>query len=201
MTTNKRPSGRQLSRRAALSRTCLLVVACLPLSVHGADQPGSAGEGIVSAKQIEQALTRPAPAGLTRGLTIHPKGSVPSATAKNSELPAAIDLNIGFEFNSSQLQPQALAQLMQLDSALTSQALREQRFMIAGHTDAKGGAQYNQQLSLRRADAVKQFLIANGIEGSRLQTAGYGAEQLLTPDRPEDPSNRRVEIRNLGVSP
>jgi outer membrane protein OmpA-like peptidoglycan-associated protein len=45
---------------------------------------------------------------------------------------------------------------------------------------------------------VKQFLIAKGVGADRLQTVGFGSEHLLAPDRPDDPSNRRVEIRDLG---
>lgn len=59
-------------------------------------------------------------------------------------------------------------------------------------------AQYNKHLSLRRAEAVKRYLVSKGVDATRLDTVGYGSEQLLTPDRPEDPSNRRVEIRDLG---
>jgi OOP family OmpA-OmpF porin len=73
--------------------------------------------------------------------------------------------------------------------------------LVAGHTDAKGNARYNKQLSLRRAESVKRFLVANGLEASRLDIVGYGSEQLLTPDQPEDAQNRRVEIRDLGEAP
>ena len=69
---------------------------------------------------------------------------------------------------------------------------------MAGHTDAKGSAVYNKQLSLKRAEAVKRYLVGKGIDAGRLDTVGYGSERLLTPDNPQDPSNRRVEIRDLG---
>jgi outer membrane protein OmpA-like peptidoglycan-associated protein len=94
--------------------------------------------------------------------------------------------------------PQASVQLTQLEQALTSASLGKDRFVVAGHTDAKGSAEYNKTLSLKRAEAVKRFLVSKGMDAGRLETVGYGSERLLAPDRPEDPSNRRVEIRDLG---
>ena len=85
-------------------------------------------------------------------------------------------------------------------SALNSRLLGQGQFVVAGHTDAKGSAQYNKQLSLRRAEAVKRFSLPKGMDPGRLDTVGYGSEHLLVPDRPEDPGNRRVEIRDLGRS-
>jgi outer membrane protein OmpA-like peptidoglycan-associated protein len=161
-----------------------VVSAALPIIARPAD-------GVVSADQIEQAL---APAPRTRGLVVRPKAPV--------DVPKqAINLNIPFEFDSSALQQQATAQLKQLRAALTSPSLSKDQFMVAGHTDAKGSAQHNQQLSMRRAQAVKRFLVDNGVPAARLQTVGYGSEHLAVPDRPEDPANRRVEIRNLGEKP
>lgn len=173
---------------AALLIIPLLIVA-LPSQVPAADPPPpGAPPTVVSDTQIEQALQAPAK---TRGFVVRPR----------AEAKQMIDLNIPFEFNSSELQPQAATQLSQLRSALTSESLGKDRFMVAGHTDGKGNPQYNQQLSVRRAEAVKRYLVDHGVDADRLDAVGYGAEHLALPDHPEDPANRRVEIRNLGEKP
>jgi outer membrane protein OmpA-like peptidoglycan-associated protein len=167
-----------------------LTAVCLPMTIQAADPPADSTP-VLSGQQIEQALQHPA---MTRGF-------VPSRGLTRQGTPEAqqsVNLNIPFEHNSSTLQPQAAAQLQQLESALTSASLGKDRFMVAGHTDAKGSSQYNKQLSLKRAEAVKHFLVTKGVDAGRLDTVGYGSEHLLAPDRPEDPSNRRVEIRDLG---
>jgi outer membrane protein OmpA-like peptidoglycan-associated protein len=163
------------------------------LTVSGA----RADEAPVSHEQIERALES---GGATRGIRL--KARTPVAAEKSSaELDhPAIDLPIPFEFDSSELEPTAVAQLKQLATALNSSTLTGARFLIAGHTDGRGGATYNRSLSLRRAESVKRFLVGSGVNADRLQTAGRGMDQLLTPDRPLDPSNRRVEIRNLSGS-
>jgi outer membrane protein OmpA-like peptidoglycan-associated protein len=148
---------------------------------------------VLSNQQIEQALAAPAP--LTRGFT--PRGL---ARRQASETDPSVNLNIPFELNSSALKPQASEQLKQLQLAMNSDALGKDRFLVAGHTDAKGSAQYNKQLSLRRAQAVKQFLVAKGMDATRLDTVGYGSEKLLNPEHPEDSGNRRVEIRVIGAA-
>ena len=146
---------------------------------------------VLSTQQIQQALQAP----VTRSFA--PRGL---ARRQASDSGQSVNLNIPFEHNSSALMPQASEQLKQLELALTSATLEKDKFVVAGHTDAKGSAQYNKQLSLRRAEAVKRFLVAKGMSAKRLTTVGYGSEKLLAPDRPEDPSNRRVEIRDLGAA-
>jgi outer membrane protein OmpA-like peptidoglycan-associated protein len=166
--------------------------ACLPAGRLAADPPAprEALQGVLTDQQIEQALR---PTGQTRSFT--PRG----LTRRDSpEAGQSVNLNIPFAHNSSELKAPAAAQLQQLESALKLPSLASDRFVVAGHTDAKGSAMYNQQLSLRRAEAVKRYLVSKGIDAGRLDTVGYGSERLLTPEDPLDPSNRRVEIRDLG---
>jgi outer membrane protein OmpA-like peptidoglycan-associated protein len=165
-----------------------LALVCLPLLSHAAD-PASDAAPVMSREQIEQAL--------------HPAKSLTAGTRglHRSDEPRAeqsVNLNIPFELNSSALMPEASAQLTALEQALSGPSFSSDHFVVAGHTDAKGSADHNKQLSLKRAEAVKKFLVAKGMDAGRLETVGYGSEKLLAPDRPEDPSNRRVEIRDLG---
>ncbi len=168
--------------------------ASLPLNAREAT--GASVDPVMSASDIAQALKPAVPAASrTRGLARRPD------TATLAPAPQPINLKIDFEYNSSALKPEASAQLKQLQLAFTSEALLNERFAVAGHTDSKGNAQYNKQLSLKRAEAVKRFLVANGVTTDRLDVIGYGSERPLMADHPDDAANRRVEIRDLGATP
>jgi outer membrane protein OmpA-like peptidoglycan-associated protein len=169
----------------------LLAGICVSYWAAAADPAQDESQAVLSDRQIEQALKPP----VTRSFV--PRGLTRRGTPESEQ---SVNLNIPFEINSSTLRPQAADQLRQLELALNSASLSKDRFVVAGHTDAKGAAQYNKQLSLRRAEAVKRFLVAKGMNASRLDTVGYGSEHLLLPDRPADASNRRVEIKDMGSS-
>jgi outer membrane protein OmpA-like peptidoglycan-associated protein len=150
-------------------------------SVLAAQQPD-----VVDSDEIADALTAPPTRGLTRGIGVRAKPKV--------------DLNIPFEVNSSELKPEAQRQLEHLIEALSRDSLSEFRFQIAGHTDASGAADYNRQLSERRANSVMQYLVENGVDPQRLVAVGHGEDMLLVTEDPQHADNRRVEIRNLGSS-
>ena len=110
----------------------------------------------------------------------------------------SIDLEIYFDYNSSEIASKAVPDLMSLGRALTNPALQGGVFLLSGHTDAKGGQEYNQQLSERRAQSVKAFLMQNfQIPSGNLVATGYGKEQLKNPANPFAAENRRVQVTNL----
>jgi outer membrane protein OmpA-like peptidoglycan-associated protein len=122
-------------------------------------------------------------------------------TIQGDESPPSIDLHIPFEFNSDKLTTEAMLTLKRLGAALKDPRLSNYKFKIAGHTDAKGSAEYNQKLSERRAASVRNYLIFQyDLEPERIETAGFGKSQLLDPAKPEDGINRRVQVINIGES-
>jgi outer membrane protein OmpA-like peptidoglycan-associated protein len=132
--------------------------------------------------------------GQTRSLSAADRQEVAEIASKRPK----INLEINFEYNSATLAAQAEPQLNSLGQALTSSELTGAIIMLGGHTDAKGSDDYNQALSERRAEAVKQFLVAKyRIPATNLVTAGYGEKTLKNTADPYAAENRRVEIVNM----
>ena len=101
-----------------------------------------------------------------------------------------------FEYDKAELLQQAIDDLQKLGELI--QRNPRSTFMIEGHTDSFGDPTYNEQLSQRRADAVKAWLVANmQIAAERIQTKGYGRSKLIVSadhSIEEQAPNRRVEI-------
>lgn len=102
--------------------------------------------------------------------------------------------NIFFDFDKAELLPSSFAELNKLFGLLCS---NNYSITIMGHTDNIGTQQYNYNLSLRRAKAVSEWLIAKGIEPNRLRAEGYGANKAHTHNDSEEHRalNRRVEVK------
>jgi outer membrane protein OmpA-like peptidoglycan-associated protein len=133
---------------------------------------------------------------LTRGI-----GTLPTTA---EEVPAletmkSAGVTATFDLGSSQLTDESMSQLKTVAQALNSQSLSNQCFQIAGHTCDLGDDSYNMDLSRQRAHAVKQFLVAQGVDGERLVTTGFGETSPLV-DNATDKSrakNRRVDLGAL----
>lgn len=116
--------------------------------------------------------------------------------ARQNQLPA-IDLEVYFDFGQSQITTEGAKTLRLLGQALSDPRFAGARFVIAGHTDAKGPAAFNLALSQARAEAVRRWLIANfRLPPQSLIARGFGSTQLKDPANPEGDQNRRVQVIN-----
>ena len=134
---------------------------------------------------------------LTRGI-----GSSTPTTAE--EVPAlepmrTASVSATFEINSDELTPSARERLETVAAALKSQEHQNQCFQVAGHTCDLGDPTYNLNLSRKRAEAVKSFLIAQGVDGKRLVTTGFGETSPLIANSSDTSrqKNRRVDLGAL----
>jgi outer membrane protein OmpA-like peptidoglycan-associated protein len=104
------------------------------------------------------------------------------------------DSGILFPTNSTELLPAGRSNLQQL--AATLQRYSESELLIVGHTDSRGTDEYNMNLSVRRAEAAKNYLVAQGVAGGRIRTSGRGESEPVA-DNTSDAGmqrNRRVEV-------
>jgi OOP family OmpA-OmpF porin len=108
-----------------------------------------------------------------------------------------VNLKIKFDFDSYAIRPESYGLIDELGQALTDDRLRQKDIVINGHTDSTGAETYNLELSLKRALAVKTYLIENySISTLRLEVVGYGESLPLVSNSSEANRqiNRRVEI-------
>lgn len=104
-----------------------------------------------------------------------------------------------FDFDKSTLKPEARAKLDDLVSK--TGGINLEVIIAVGHTDSVGSDAYNQKLSVRRAEAVKTYLVSKGIEKNRVYTEGKGEKQPVADNKTAEgrAKNRRVEIEVVGT--
>jgi outer membrane protein OmpA-like peptidoglycan-associated protein len=107
---------------------------------------------------------------------------------------ATTSFMVFFDWDRSNLSAQALATIQQAANAFKTKG--NARITATGHTDTSGPENYNMALSLRRANAVKDALVRDGVPATAIAVIGRGEQGLLvpTPDGVREPQNRRVEI-------
>jgi outer membrane protein OmpA-like peptidoglycan-associated protein len=119
--------------------------------------------------------------------------------SKAGKLPSA-DVEVYFEYDKAGITPAARQMLGGLGQALIDPKLRHSRFVLIGHTDAKGSDSYNQVLSEHRAAAVREHLMRTfGIRPERLVAYGRGKSSLKNAADPLAAENRRVQVINNGA--
>lgn len=193
-----------MRKKTGMQRHCPSVAVMLAtMMIAGITVAGSArgaDDAYTTERFIEELKKQPAaqqpPAGASfRGIKVVP---AEGESVKPSP-PPSIDVRIEFEFNSATLTPSARSTLDKLGAALTSAALREDRFELAGHTDATGTPAYNLELSKQRSAAARDYLIDRfEIEPSRLTATGFGETRPLPGMASDAAEQRRVQITNLG---
>ena len=104
-----------------------------------------------------------------------------------------------FDFDKSFLKPEGRAKLD--DLVVKVKDITLEVIIAVGHTDSVGANAYNQRLSVRRAEAVKAYLVSKGIERNRIYTEGKGETQPVADNRTREgrAKNRRVEIEVVGT--
>ncbi len=156
----------------------------LVLSVAGL----SLAQDDLSSDQIVDALTPKE--GPNRGLKVKP--------GDKAEAPS-ISMRVQFAYDSDELENEAILTLRALGAALRDSRLKDYRFQIIGHTDAKGSDAYNLDLSQRRAASVVEHLVFfHSVDRGRLMAIGKGESEPINAADPEAAENRRVEIINIG---
>jgi len=104
-----------------------------------------------------------------------------------------------FDFNKDTLKPEGKAKLDDLASKIGG--INLEVIIAVGHTDSVGTDAYNQKLSVKRAEAVKGYLVSKGIEKNRVYTEGKGEKQPVADNKTAEgrAKNRRVEIEVVGT--
>jgi len=138
-----------------------------------------------------------------RGLTVVKRqtGKV-KFVEKNVDIPQKrdggyVNIEVHFDVNSSTIRPNSIKILEQLGGALARSELKKKSFFINGHTDSDGSAEYNLNLSLKRAISVRRYLTnTHSISSTRLKIMGLGEGVPLVENTSElnKQTNRRVEI-------
>ena len=210
--------------RISTTKTLTAILTVAAIGALGAG-PASAQDKNVTEDQILRALA-PEKKPLTRGLSVGPQQATadPAAAASEGKLvqklrgrstrslsatereeiaaivkdKPKIDLEINFDYNSADISAKSLPSVQALGRALTNNDLKGSVFVVAGHTDAAGSEGYNQDLSERRANSIKRYLVDKyGINGTDLVTVGYGESKLKDANQPMAEVNRRVQVVNM----
>jgi outer membrane protein OmpA-like peptidoglycan-associated protein len=131
--------------------------------------------------------------GVSRGLCVGTEAECNKAGHAVKPV-GAFDLVVKFKYNSDVLEPEAKLNLDEFAKALKDPNLSASSFLVEGHTDARGSADYNLNLSERRARAVVGYLRERGVDEAKLVPRGYGQSKPLVADKFSG-DNRRVETR------
>ena len=102
--------------------------------------------------------------------------------------------NLFFPVNKEDLLPTSIPELKRVAEIIKANSLKVE---ISGHTDNTGTNEYNQELSEKRAKAVRDFLLSLGVSNDLVSIIGYGSKKPVADNQTEEgkAKNRRVELK------
>ena len=159
--------------------------------------PGCDGE-VKPPAPAPAAAPRPAPAPAPAPAAAPRPAPAPAPAAPVSEK-VTYAADAFFDFDKAVVKKEAMAKLDDLVGKTRAVALEV--IISVGHTDSVGADAYNQKLSVRRAEAIKAYLVSKGIEKNRIYTEGKGEKQPVADNKTAEgrAKNRRVEIEVVGT--
>ncbi len=167
-------------------------------AILGQSQPGAPAMKMRSLRLLDDAAPTPQAQLLvqsTQAGAAAPLAYATAAAPARQPRESALSLPVQFAFDSAEILPAARQQLDALAEGI-QMLPGSQPVLIEGHTDAAGSEVYNEQLSLRRAHAVRRYLVTlHGLDPARLRAVGIGEYAPLLGRDPHAGENRRVQFR------
>jgi OOP family OmpA-OmpF porin len=134
------------------------------------------------------------------GATLEPGARLIRGTGSGVEAEIVIPSASLFSFDSAELSPEGKAAIDARRAELAPELAAAEAIIIVGHTDSTGDSEYNQQLSLRRAEAVRDYLVETGLPDDNIRVVGRGDSDPIASNDTEEgrAENRRVEAIVVG---
>ena len=106
-----------------------------------------------------------------------------------------------FDLNKAVLKPEGKEQILKYREETKAGLNTAEKIIITGHADSTGTAAYNKKLSLRRAEAVRDYLISLGADPSKMEVSGEGETKPIADNKTKEgrAKNRRVEVEVIGL--
>ena len=152
-------------------------------------------------KPVAAVAPPPAPVEAPAPAPVAPPAAAPivAAAAVPSSEKVTYAADAFYDFDKAVLKPEAKEKLDDLVGKVKD--INLEVIIAVGHTDSVGTDEYNQKLSVRRAESIKTYLVSKGIEANRVYTEGKGEKQPVADNKTAEgrAKNRRVEIEVVGT--